>query len=535
MVAVKIRHTIISWLSCCVALAAQADEPQPVVPSQLLETYVSSFNASDEELYTNIPNAEALKFLEANIPLFECPDKAIEQTYYFRWWTFRKHIKKTDDGYVITEFLPKVSWARKHNTINCPVGHHYYEGRWLKNPEFLDDYSVFWFRKGGEPRQYSCWLADSIWARHLVSPNEKLITDLLPDLVKNHGAWEQGWGKGKHRTGQHDNGLFYSVDDRDGMEMSIGGSGFRPTLNSYLYGDAKAIAAISRIAGDEEQAKAFDAKAADLKRRVQEKLWDKDAQFFKVLQPDGKTLADVRELIGYTPWYFNLPDAGHEQGWSQLTDPQAFKAPFGPTFAEQRHPDFKVSYEGHECQWNGPSWPLQTSITLTAMANVLNDYDQEVIGKKEYFDVLETYTKSHRRRKTDGSLVPWIDENLNPLNGDWISRTRLRTWKDGTWDPKKGGKERGKDYNHSSYNDLIITGLVGLRPQLDNTVVVNPLVPDDWDYFCLDRVAYHGHSLTILWDKTGEKYGRGKGLRVLADGKEIAQSDELAKVTGRLP
>ena len=71
--------------------------------------------------------------------------------------------------------------------------------------------------------------------------------------------------------------------------------------------------------------------------------------------------------------------------------------------------------------------------------------------------------------------MPWIDENLNPATGDWIARTRLKTWKNGTWDAGKGGKERGKDYNHSTYCDLVITGLVGLRPRPDDTVEVNPL------------------------------------------------------------
>jgi hypothetical protein len=66
-------------------------------------------------------------------------------------------------------------------------------------------------------------------------------------------------------------------------------------------------------------------------------------------------------------------------------------------------------------------------------------------------------------------------------------------------------------------------------------VEVNPLVPDGaLDYFCLDNVSYHGRSLTILWDKTGTRYNRGVGLRVLVDGKEIAHSDTLKRVTGKL-
>jgi len=97
-------------------------------------------------------------------------------------------------------------------------------------------------------------------------------------------------------------------------------------------------------------------------------------------------------------------------------------------------------------------------------------------------------------------------------------------------------KERGKDYNHSSYCDLIITGLAGLRPRADETLEVNPLFgPGKWDYFCLDNVRYHGRDITILWDKTGKRYNKGKGLRVLADGKLIARSDTLKRLTGKLP
>lgn len=501
-----------------------------VLSPATLKKYVERFNKDDEELYANIPNAKALEFLAANVPLFECPDEDFQRTFCFRWWTFRKHVKKTRDGWVITEFLPKVPWSGKHNTISCPAGHHFHEGRWLRDPKYLNDYAVFWFRKGGSPRRYSFWAADAIYAYFLVHHDRKLTTGLLDDLIGNYRAWEKSRLEG--------DGLFWQVDDRDGMECSIGKSGKRATINSYMYGDAVAIAKIADLAGKAETAKQYRAKAARIRKLVQEKLWDADAKFFKVL-PRGKEakLADVRELHGYTPWYFNLPEQGkgYEAAWKQLMDPKGFYAPFGPTTAEQRHKGFRLSYKGHECQWNGPSWPLATAVTLTALANVLNNYRQDAVSKADYFKTLKIYTASHCLKREDGRTVPWIDENLNPRTGDWIARTRLKSWKNGTWDPRKGGKERGKDYNHSSYCDLIITGLVGLRPRADDTVVVNPLLPEGtWEYFCLDNVPYHGRILTILWDKTGRKYGRGKGLRVLADGKEIAKSDTLARITGKL-
>ena len=500
----------------------------PVLKAESFRHYVETFNAHDDELYKNIyPNSAAWDFLKDNIPLLNCPDEDVQRTYYFRWWTYRKHIKKTPAGFIVDEFLPNVGWAGKFNSISCAAGHHIYEGRWLRDPKFLDDYACFWFRGGGDPRNYSFWAADAMWARSLVTGDTGLAINLLPELIRNSEGWE--------KSRRDPNGLFWQEDGQDGMEVSIGGSGYRATINSYQYGDALAIARIAELAGKPDIAGAYRAKAAALKQLVQDRLWDKDAEFFKVL-PRGNSgkLADVREQHGLTPWYFNMVDPQFNVAWKQLMDPKGFYAPFGQTTAEQRHPKFQIAYSNHECQWNGPSWPYATSVTLTGLANLLNGPPQTIISAKDYCEVLKIYTKSHQLKLDDGQVVPWIDENLNPNNCDWLSRTRLKSWKNGTWDAGKGGKERGKDYNHSTYCDLVISGLIGLRPQPGNSVVVNPLVPPTWDWFCLDQVPYHGRLLTILWDKTGGHYGKGKGLRVFSDGKEVATSDKIGRLTGTL-
>ena len=497
-----------------------------------LQSYVKKFNGLDHTRFGQaVSNEEAADWMAGNVPLFDCPDKEMEEMFYFRWWTFRKHISKTTDGFVITEFLPKVNWSGKHNTISCAAGHHFREGRWIRDPRYLDEYAGFWFRKGGAPRRYSFWAADFIYQRAVVLGDFTQAVDLLPDLVGNYEEWE--------KSRLEPDGLFWQIDDRDGMEASVGGSGKRATINSYMFGDARAIAAIADKAGKPEIAKTYREKGERIRRLVLEKLWDDEAKFFKTLARDGRAdLVDVRELHGFTPWYFGLPDQGkgYEVAWKQLMDSTGFYAPFGPTTAEQRHSGFKISYTGHECQWNGPSWPYATAVTLTAMANVLNDYQQDAVTPADYFETLKTYTKSQRLKRADGVVVPWIDENLNPQTGDWISRSRLKEWKGGTWDPGKGGVERGKDYNHSSYCDLIITGLVGLRPRPDETVEVNPLLPAGvWDYFRLEGVPYHGRILTISYDRTGERYGKGSGLRVVADGVEIGALGALGRLTAQLP
>jgi len=479
--------------------------------------YIQEFNQNDDEIYIQyFPNSQAELFLKENIPYFDCPDRELEKTYYFRWWTYRKHIKKTPEGFVITEFLPDVPWAGKYNTINCAAGHHFYEGRWLHNENYLSDYANFWFKGGGEPRRYSFWAANSILAFACVHQDKDLVINLLPYLDKNYEEWE--------KNNLCPDGLFKQIDDRDGMEVSIGGSGKRATINSYMIGDAEAIAEIAHLAGDEKKERKYKIKAEGLKSLMLGKLWDKEATFFKTLQRNRDVFVDVRELHGYTPWYFNIPEEEQAIAWKYLLTTNGFEAPYGPTTAEQNHPGFKIAYEGHECQWNGPSWPYATSVTLKAVANLLRNYHQTVVSKYDFMQLLLIYSNSQRRTLDDGKEVCWIDENLNPYTGDWISRTMLKT-------RNAQPKERGKDYNHSAFCDFIISDLVGIRPSMDDKLTINPLIPVRyWDWFCLDHVKYHNKILTIVWDHNGSKYHKEKGFSVYVDGELRHNSEVLKKI-----
>jgi hypothetical protein len=465
---------------------------------------VDQFNADDNELYKgDIDNAHAWDFLSCNIPLFDCPDQKLRDIYLFRWWTYRKHLRSTPNGWVVSEFLPDVPWAGPYNSIDCAAGLHIAEGRWLVDPKYIDSYCKFWFSPSGQPRRYSFWAAYSVYQDALVTGDRSLAVSLLDPLIDNYAAWEK------------DNldpcGLFRQSDDRDGMEMSLGGSGYRATINSYMYGDAKAIAEIARWAHRPDTTAVFNAKANNLKANMLADLWDPNEHFFKVLpQEPGAKLSSARELNGYTPWYFELPPDTNEYSaaWAQIMDPQGFYAPFGPTTAERRSPGFALNYTGHECQWNGPSWPFSTSLTLSAMANVLDDYHQSTVSKSDYFKTLCIYAYSQYIKHDDGKVTPWIDENLNPDTGDWIARTIQKN--SGHWNPI----ERGKDYNRA-----------------DNTLELKPLLPDGkWAWFCLDGVRYHGHTLAVVWDSTGKHYNKGAGLTVYCDGKKLAHRTDLGQI-----
>src|SRR5687768_14779846 len=131
---------------------------------------------------------------KANIPFFDCPDADIVTTYYYRWELVTKHLTygSPNSGYSFTEFIDRPSWSGAYGAISCPAGHQLYEVRWLRDATYARDYARYWFHTpGAQPRNYSCWIPDGIWAANLVHPDAALVKDLLPYLKKNYEAWEK--------------------------------------------------------------------------------------------------------------------------------------------------------------------------------------------------------------------------------------------------------------------------------------------------------------------------------------------------------
>ena len=283
--------------------------------------------------------------------------------------------------------------------------------------------------------------------------------------------------------------------------------------------------------------------------------------------------------------------------WAQLLDPHGFSAAWGPRTAERRSPHYNFSCS-HECLWNAPSWPFETSRTLSALANYLiGDEDKYAYqdesegegvgeggdegagageggdeGEGRWGENEEAAATRVRRRAPEaaatatavvagpiglggfwslllnctrsivnGSAVhpadasgkpvpphPWVSENIHPDDGHWITRQIL-------YQGNKTGRDRGFMYNHATYCDNIISGLVGVRGSLDPaapTLLVSPLVtwPGPLRWFALDGLPYHGRVLTVLWDADGTRYGRGGGLQVWVDGQVRAAQPGLGPV-----
>ncbi|HZO90276.1 MAG TPA: hypothetical protein VFB38_18265, partial [Chthonomonadaceae bacterium] len=93
-------------------------------------------------------------------------------------------------------------------------------------------------------------------------------------------------------------------------------------------------------------------------------------------------------------------------------------------------------------------------------------------------------------------------------------------------------KTTQRDYNHSTWIDPLIEGLIGLVPRADEILEIAPLLPEKaWSYWLLDGQAYRGHDITIAYDAAGGHLDPGfQGFAVYLDGKLIYHGSQPTRV-----
>lgn len=470
---------------------------------------------------------------EGRIPFFESADPKLDAVYYYRWQIYRTHQRDLGaEGYITTEFLDDVSWQRHpYASLNDATGFHLAEGRWLNDRRFADDYIRFMYG-GGNDRHFTDHMADSVWGRYLVDGDRDGVIRNLPVMNHIYRLWDEKF--------DFDKGLYFveplldateytvsSLDASGGKDGFRGGDAFRPSVNSYMFANARALSRMAEMAGDKALSADYAARAAAIQQRTLEALWsDKLTHFIDRHQSKKNDFVRYwepirnRELVGYLPWMFDLvpDDTRYAAAWSHLLDPASLAGRAGMRTVEANYEYYmrQYRYEGSqpECQWNGPAWPYQTTQVLYGMANLLDHRQHRgPVTRSTYMRLLRQYAALHYQ----GDRLD-LEEDYHPETGKPIVRLA-----------------RSHHYFHSGFNDLILTGLVGIRPSADDMLEVNPLLPEAGDpqalaWFRVQDVPYHGHRVAVTWDADGSHYRRGQGLVIEIDGREVARRETLGRI-----
>ncbi|CZT18079.1 uncharacterized protein RCC_03918 [Ramularia collo-cygni] len=361
------------------------------------------------------------------IPYFEISDPSIQDVYYYRWGVYRAHQRDIGQrGYVSTEFLDDVGWQLEPwATLNDATGFHIGEGRWLRDRRYTDDYIRHMYN-GGNDRHFTDYMADSVWQRYLVDGDVTSITTHLQAMIDLYEQWDDAFDA--------DKGLYWrepladateytisSIDASGGEDGFTGGYAFRPTINSYMWANALAIANVADLVGESSTAGIFRERASTLKTRFQTDIWNTTLEHFIDRHQRSNEFVQYyqpirgRELAGLVPWMFGMPDnnSKYNAAWKHILDTSQLRGLNGMRTVEPSYQYYmrQYRYEGtnRECQWNGPVWPYQVTQVLLGMANLLNNYNQTIISKTDYLRELRSYTRIH---SNSGKLN--LEENYEP-------------------------------------------------------------------------------------------------------------------------
>lgn len=410
------------------------------------------------------------------------------------------------------------------------------EGRWLRDRRYAHDYVDFMYTYHsesatyGNDRHFSEAIADAAWRVYLVDGDLSSISPYLSAMETIFDQWEDHYDSTKF--------LYYieplldateytisSIDASGGLDGFTGGDAFRPSINSFQYANARAIANLALATGDTATAATYNARAEALQGNFTASLWNSTFQHFidrYYVSNEYVTYWDFirgRELVGLTPWAWDVvPDEEvYAQAWQHALDTADLRTPAGLSTVEPSYEYYMRQYRydavsgKKECQWNGPIWPFQTTSVLNGLSNLLDHYTQSVITTSDYVTLLKLYAELHYN---NGELN--LVEDYYPNNGSALVQLA-----------------RSPHYFHSGFIDLVLGGLVGIRPRSDDFLEINPLVDASVTWFRVDNVLYHGHNVSVQWDVDGSHYGT-TGLVVAVDGEQVNSSSTLTRLTSAI-
>jgi hypothetical protein len=496
------------------------------------------------------------QWFDDNLAAFECSDPLVEKLYLHRAYTLRKNILAPALGALKWPTQAEGRWRSRWypNVISYGAAHQIREARWLADPSYWSGHLRTWAHNqkpdhvypghvtpaGPADGQYTDWITSTTWDGYSVHPDNALLAEVADLLAENVRGWQKVYdpdGDGlllvdSHWwTGMEYQPSFFAFSDfrtsADFLQPETQVSLERVDLTAYNFGNARTVSRIYQALGQPEKAKEFDELAEKIRAALAAEMWIKDKAFFYSLRAEDDTPADVKEIIGVYPFYFGMlePGAGYEAAWNSILDPNQFWTPWPvasvskecPAYSQSGWPQANGRAAG--CMWNGPTWPHANSIVLSAMARTLRadrDLPKEKaspLSREKLWELFTSFTKAQFRNQDP--TYPWTGEFYNGETGEW--------------------KTAERDYNHSTWLDILIPDLIGLVPRADDVLEVDPLVPEGaLAHFTLDGQRYHGRDITIVWDAPGDdddRHSDGRqGLDVYLDGQLAASANSLTRL-----
>ena len=467
--------------------------------------------------FAGLGNLEAVRAQKAeynlywaeNLPYIDVPKKAVQKAIDYRWWLERfNSLDANIPGYDYQYPVTIEGVLGYNNAIILTQPMHLQDTKWLRSPYLAygqllsagnsSQSSAFLDNPGNRNNwnnHYGQYLAEAGYeAFNVIGGGAELAENLA--YYFGHDATGQLEHYGNHIEGRDliaYRNNYMTGNDADTISMHAPGTGTWKAHgeNAYVWAAADAAAKLYEQLGNTEQAKYYRDLADKIKADVLELMWCEECQKFETyaVRPTGtQHNANQPNLVKYT----------ESNNYNY--------------FAVGLVPDDAASVtkykEALKAFSNGKEFPIFPFYTANQVHN------QEVSGSNNFSNInftvqlrlyesaLRTYDKEQTYITDDmlAMMAEWMAWNVYPDAGDirYPNNNEFHNIDGRTYE----NYYRSWIYHNilGNYTYLFIEDMAGIQPRSDEKIELSP-IDFSYDHFMVNNVRYHGHDLTVVWDK----------------------------------
>ena len=467
--------------------------------------------------FAGLGNLEAVRAQKAeynlywaeNLPYIDVPKKAVQKAIDYRWWLERfNSLDANIPGYDYQYPVTIEGVLGYNNAIILTQPMHLQDTKWLRSPYLAygqllsagnsSQSSAFLDNPGNRNNwnnHYGQYLAEAGYeAFNVIGGGAEVAENFA--YYFGHDATGQLDHYGNHIEGRDliaYRNNYMTGNDADTISMHAPGTGTWKAHgeNAYVWAAADAAAKLYEQMGNTEQAKYYRDLADKIKADVLELMWCEECQKFETyaVRPTGtQHNANQPNLVKYT----------ESNNYNY--------------FAVGLVPDDAASVtkykEALKAFSNGKEFPIFPFYTANQVHN------QEVSGSNNFSNInftvqlrlyesaLRTYDKEQTYITDDmlAMMAEWMAWNVYPDAGDirYPNNNEFHNIDGRTYE----NYYRSWIYHNilGNYTYLFIEDMAGIQPRADEKIELSP-IDFSYDHFMVNNVRYHGHDLTVVWDK----------------------------------
>ena len=513
-------------------------------------------SAADYVRFAEMDNLTAIRtqkkeynlYWAENVPYINVPNPAVEKAILYRWWSERfNSLDANIPGYDYQYPITIEGVLGYNNAIILTQPMHMQDTKWLRSPYLIygallsagnsSQSSAFLDNPGNRSNwnnHYGQYIAQSgTEAFYVVGGGRQMAGNLA--YYFGHDATGQLDHYGNHISGEklitYQNN-YMTGNDADTISMGVARNWKAHGENAYVWAAADRASELYTLLGDSAKAAEYRTLADQIQNSVLNVLWCDVCQKFETYGTGGgdshnsakPRLVRYTESNNYNYYAVGLVPKDEESiakyGVALRTFKNGREFPIFPMYtANQVH-----NWDGREGQSSGRGSNNFSNINFTVQA-------------RAYEAAYRTYDTAHEYVTGNmmGLMTEWMAWLIYPNSGDVRYPNNSEFYNIDGSGRSIDGFYRSWIYHNilGNYNYIFFEDMAGIQPRADEKIELFP-IDMNWDHFLVNNARYHGHDLTVSYDKIGDetRYYEDlpEGYSLFVDGELVLTLDSLAHV-----